>query len=143
MKKIISVFLAMFVLLTSTLCLAETVNLSEFNNDELIALLDSVQQELMTRNIQKSASLPTGKYTAGVDIPAGSYVLTCNTDEDHFGIVWVSDPDDNLEEENPSVLYKFISFNEEEQLRFTIEEGGILNLPFPATLTISAGVLFQ
>ncbi len=143
MKKIICVLLAMFLLLASTVCFAETVNLGELDNDELIALLNSVQQELMVRNIQKTASLPTGKYVAGVDIPAGSYVLTCVTDDDHYGFVYVSAPSDNLDEEYPSVVYDFVSSGVEEQIRFTIEEGGILSLPFPATLTISAGVLFQ
>ena len=142
MKKIISVFLAMFVLLTSTLCLAETVNLSDFDNDELIALLNSVQQEMMTRNIQKTASLPTGRYTAGVDIPVGSYVLTCNTGDKQFGIVKVTAPGDNSEERE-YVLYEFVSHNVETQFRFTIEEGCYLEVPFPATLTISAGVLFN
>lgn len=142
MKKIVSVFLAMFVLLTSTVCLAETVDLGEFSNDELIALLNSVHQEMMARNIQKTASIPAGRYTAGVDIPVGSYVLTCNTGDKQFGIVKVTAPESSSEERE-YVLYEFVSHNIETQFRFTVEEGCFLEVPFPATLTISAGVLFN
>lgn len=122
---------------------ASTADLSAMTNDEIIALLDQVNQEIVSRGIQKTASLPAGKYVGGKDLPVGAYILTCKTDDNHHGIVWVSAAADDLNNQYPSILYEHISFSKEEQFRISIEEGGILSLPFSATLTISSGLLFQ
>ena len=122
---------------------ASTVDLSAMTNEEIIALLGQVNQEIVSRGIQKSASLPAGKYVGGRDLPVGAYILTCKTDENHHGIVWLSAAGDDLNNQYPSILYEHISYNKEEQFRISIEEGGILNLPFSATLTISPALLFQ
>lgn len=123
--------------------LADKVDLSSMTDDEIVELCNQVASELVNRGIEKSATLPSGKYTGGKDLPAGSYVLVCKTDDSHHGIVWVSSPDDDLNNQYPSILYDHVSFNSEEEYRFTLEEGGILNLPFTATLTISKGILFR
>ena len=122
---------------------ASTVDLSAMTNDEIIALLGQVNQEIVSRGIQKSASLPAGKYVGGRDLPVGAYILTCKTDENHHGIVWLYAAGDDLNNQYPSILYEHISYNKEDQFRVSIEEGGILNLPFSATLTISPALLFQ
>lgn len=122
---------------------AEVPDISGLTDDEIIELLGKVNEELAGRGIAKSADLPAGKYTGGKDLPAGSYIITCKTDENHHGIVWVSAAADDLNNQYPSILYEHVSFNTEEQFRVTIEEGGILNLPFAATLTISAGMFFK
>ena len=51
---------------------ASTVDLSAMTNDEIIALLGQVNQEIVSRGIQKSASLPAGKYVGGKDLPVGA-----------------------------------------------------------------------
>ena len=130
-------------LLIIPFALADKVDLSSLSDDEIVELLDQVNSELISRGIAKSATLPAGKYTAGKDLPAGSYVITCETDDNHHGIVWVSAPTDDLNNQYPSVLYEHVSFNEKEQFRVTLEDGGIINLPFTATLTISPGLLFK
>ena len=122
---------------------ADVPDISGLTNDEVVELLGRVNQEIVTRGIEKTADLPAGRYTAGKDLPAGSYVLTCKTDDSHHGIVWVSAPTDDLSSEYPSILYKHVGLSSEEQFRFTIEEGGMLNLPFSAILTISSGLLFK
>ncbi len=122
---------------------ADPIDLSSLTNEEIIELHTQINQEIVSRRIEKSATLLAGKYIAGTDLPAGHYILICRTDDNHHGIVWVSSPSDNLSKDYPSVLYEYISFNAEEQFRITIEEGGILNLPFPATLVISAGLSFN
>ena len=123
--------------------LAEVPDVSALTDDEIIELLGKVNVELVVRGIAKSADLPAGKYTGGKDLPAGSYIISCKTDEKHHGIVWVSSAADDLNNQYPSILYEHVSFSSEEQFRVTIEEGGILNLPFAATVTISAGLLFK
>ena len=123
--------------------LADVPDISGLTDDEIVELLGKVNEELVGRGIAKSAELPAGKYTGGKDLPAGSYIITCKTDDNHHGIVWVSAAGDDLNENYPSILYEHVSFNSEEKYRVTIEEGGILNLPFAATLTISSGLFFK
>lgn len=122
---------------------AAPADLSSMTDDEIVELLGLVQKELVSRGIQQSAELPAGKYVGGRDLPAGSYIITCKTDDNHHGIIWVSAASDDLSNNYPSILYEHVSFNMEEQFRVTIEEGGILNLPFAATITISPGVFFR
>ena len=123
--------------------LAEIPDISGLTDDEIVELLGKVNEELVGRGIVKSAELPAGKYIGGKDLPAGSYIITCKTDDNHHGIVWVSAAADDLNNEYPSILYEHVSFSSEEQFRVTIEEGGILKLPFTATVTISSGLLFK
>lgn len=123
--------------------LADVPDISVLTDDEIIELLGRVNDELVGRGIAKSAVLPAGKYVGGKDLPAGAYIITCKTDDSHHGIVWVSAAADDLNNQYPSILYEHVSFSTEEQFRVTIEDGGILNLPFTATLTISSGLLFK
>lgn len=130
-------------LFLASAALAAVPDISDLTDDEIVELLGKVNDELVSRGIAKSAVLPAGKYTAGKDLPAGSYIVTCKTDDSHHGIIWASAPTDDLNNQYPSLLYEHVSFNCEEQFRITLEEGGILNLPFTATVTISSGLLFK
>ena len=122
---------------------ADVPDLSDLTDAEIVELMGKVTEELVGRGIEKSAELPAGKYIGGKDLPAGSYIISCKTDENHHGIVWVSAAADDLNNQYPSILYEHVSFRTEEKFRVTIEEGGILNLPFAATITISPALLFK
>ena len=117
--------------------IADVPDISALTDDEIVELLDKVNEELVQRGIAKSAELPAGKYTGGKDLPAGAYIVTCKTDDNHHGIIWVSAASDDLDSNYPSILYEHVSFNCEEKFRVTLEEGGILNLPFAATVTMN------
>lgn len=123
--------------------LAETLVLSQYTDEEILDLLKQVQAEIAVRGFEKTATLPSGRYVGGKDIPAGSYILTCKTDANQHGIVWLSAAKDNLEDDYPSKLYEHISFDREETFYIDVEEGGILNVPFMVQLTISGGILFR
>ncbi len=140
-RRILCCLVVCFLLFPAAL--ADSVDLSSLTDDEIVELLSKVNDELVARGIQKSATLPAGKYVGGKDLPAGAYIITCKTDDNHHGIVWVSAAADDLNNQYPSILYEHVSFNMEEQFRVTIEEGGILHLPFTATLTISSGLFFK
>lgn len=71
MKKIVSVILAL--LLLCGVAYAITIDLSEYSDDELIELETAIQAEKLERGMAKSATIYAGKYTVGVDIPAGVY----------------------------------------------------------------------
>ena len=44
--------------------LADSVDLSSMSDTEIVALLEQVNQEIVTRGINKTAKLPQGAYTA-------------------------------------------------------------------------------
>ena len=70
MRKLFAVIITI-ALFVGTFALAETVDLSQYNDTDLVSLLEAVQQEIANRHIEKSADLPQGSYLVGKDIPAG------------------------------------------------------------------------
>ena len=64
---------------------AGEIDLSSMTDDEIVELTDLVSKELVSRGNEKSAALPAGKYTGGKDLPAGAYIITCKTDDNHHG----------------------------------------------------------
>ena len=53
---------------------ASSVDLSSMSDDEIVALLTQVNNEIVSRGINKTAKLPQGGYIAGKDIPAGIFL---------------------------------------------------------------------
>ena len=77
MKKIVALLLALLLCLGSFPAFA-AVDLSAYTQEELLALRDSINQELLKRGIEKEVTVPNGMYIVGVDIPAGTYTLKPN-----------------------------------------------------------------
>ena len=73
MKKIICAVLVMC--LIPVLAFAE--DLSALSYDDLVALNQKVTAEIMGRPEWKAVEVPPGVWTIGVDIPAGTYSLSC------------------------------------------------------------------
>ena len=144
MKKTLALILTVC-LLAAPMAFASaenTTDLSLLKDEQLVALLAEVQSEIVARHIEKTASLTDGTYIGGRDIPAGSYILSTAGTEDEFGIVSLRSVNDPAED-YPSKLYEFKHGDDRYSVFVTIEEGDTLILPFPYTLTISGGVLFQ
>ena len=144
MKKTLALILTVC-LLAAPMAFASaenTTDLSLLKDEQLVALLAEVQSEIVARHIEKTASLTAGTYIGGRDIPAGSYILSTAGTEDEFGIVSLRSVNDPAED-YPSTLYEFKHGDDRYSVFVTIEEGDTLILPFPYTLTISGGVLFQ
>ncbi len=59
---------------------AAAVDLSILSDDELVALEARIAQEKLTRGVN-AAYVTAGQYTVGVDFDAGSYVVTCLSQE--------------------------------------------------------------
>ena len=74
MKKIAAFLLALVLCLGSLPAFA-VVDLGEFTQEDLIALRESINQELLRRGIEKEVTVPVGVYVVGVDIPAGTYSI--------------------------------------------------------------------
>lgn len=122
---------------------ADTVDLSSMSNDEIIALLNEVNEEIVRRGINKTAKLPQGTYIAGNDIPAGRYVFTCLAVGDDWGNVTVYSDGGK----GKQILWNVVAAPEDGQdpttIFITLNEGDQLKSGVPFSLTIMSGALFQ
>lgn len=82
----------------------------------------------------KSASIVKGKYVGGKDIPVGTYIINKNQDKGS-GIISLSDPKDNLEEDYPSIIYEYISSDQDCDFFIPMRKGSVLDIPFSCILT--------
>lgn len=143
MRKAIAVLLVLVFMTCSSLSLAEGIDISTLSDDELVALMARVQEEIVARHIEGTANLAGGTYIVGKDIPAGSYIYTCLASGEDWGNVtiysekgegdqlfWevVAAPKDGEEPES-----FFITLNPDDQLKSGV----------PFSLTIYAGVMFK
>lgn len=92
MKKIVSVLL-LAVILISAAAVAE-VDLSRVPFDDLLALRDQVQRELISRPEWKAVEVPAGTWYVGTEIPAGDYSLYPATDRGSVIHLWGKAIDD-------------------------------------------------
>lgn len=145
MRKVIAVVFALVIMTCSSFSMAEgiDISISTLSDDELVALMARVQEEIVARHIEGTANLAGGAYIVAKDIPAGSYIYTCLASGEDWGNVtiysekgegdqlfWevVAAPEDG---EKPESF--FITLNPDDQLKSGV----------PFSLTIYAGVVFQ
>lgn len=76
MKKL-CLALAVLILISSA-ALAD-VDLSVYSFDELAALRDQIQLEMMKRDEWQEVTVPQGLWEVGTQIPEGSWVVRCST----------------------------------------------------------------
>ena len=87
MKKGLIICLCCILLISTAYAAFENINFSSYSNEELIALETALQEEKISRGIAKTATVYSGKYTIGVDFPAGTYrVETSNGVADHLEV---------------------------------------------------------
>lgn len=143
MRKVMALLFALVIMACSSFSMAEGIDISTLSDDELVALMARVQEEIVARHIEGTANLAGGTYIVGKDIPAGSYIYTCLASGEDWGNVtiyskkgegdqlfWevVSAPEDGDEPES-----FFITLNPDDQLKSGV----------PFSLTIYAGVMFK
>ena len=75
MKKIVSLLVAM--LLICTAAYAESPDLAAMSLEELKALHEQLDAELVARNAGAHSLITEGMYTAGKSIKPGAYKITC------------------------------------------------------------------
>lgn len=78
MKKVFCVALVVCCLLAGAM--ADGVDLSALSFDQLVALRQDCQREMMTRDEWQEVIVPQGDYRVGVSIPAGKWVVRCADD---------------------------------------------------------------
>ena len=123
--------------------LADPADLSGMTDDEIVALLEEVNNEIVSRGISKTAKLPQGTYIGGRDLPAGRYIFTCMAAGDDWGNVTVY----TEEGKGKQVLWEVMAAPKEgeepETCFITLGEGDELKSGVPFSLTIMSGAIFQ
>ena len=144
MKKILAIVLVFLFLFSNAIVIAEEINLKSYDDDELLNLLSSVQQEIADRHIAKSANLPEGSYIVGKDIPVGTYDISVV----YNGSMWMdiyiyADGDEDNEKQDFTVFSNGNYGDGTGNFYVDLVEGDLLKCTAPITLTISAGVMFK
>lgn len=143
MRKLMAVLLALIIIACSSLALAEEIDISTLNDDELVALMAQVQEEIVARHIQRTANLAGGTYIAGKDIPAGSYIYTCMASGSDWGNVTIY----SEKGEGDQLFWEIVSAAEDgeepDSYFITLNPDDQLESGVPFSLTIYAGIVFE
>lgn len=140
-RTLICILLAVLILLPSAL--AEAPDLSSMTDDEIVALLTKVNQEVAKRGIAKTVKLPEGAYIAGTDIPTGKYIFTVLATGDDWGNVTVYSDGGKGKQKLWNVVTAPEKGAEPDTIFITLEKGDQLKSGVPFSLTIMPGAIFQ
>ena len=134
--------LALMLMLSTATCNAEGINLSKMSDEEIVALLQEVTNEMVRRGIEKTAKLAQGTYIAGIDFPCGKYMYTCLAKDDDWGNVTVYSDHGN----GQRILWEVVTAAEEgeepDTIFLNLNEGDQLKSGVPFSLTIMTSVKF-
>lgn len=72
MKRLLATVLIAMILFVNV-GVAEGIDLSSYDNEDLTKLYDAIEEEMINRGVLRSGTLPGGYYTVGVDIAEGMY----------------------------------------------------------------------
>lgn len=122
---------------------AATVDLSSLSDEEIVVLLGEVNQEIVTRGINKTAKLPQGTYIGGKDLPAGRYIFTCMAVGEDWGNVTVYTDGGKGKQVLWEIMAAPQNGEEPETCFITLGEGDELKSGIPFSLTIMSGAVFQ
>lgn len=75
MKRLAMIFVCLVVLLG--VAFAESIDLSGYDDVELFALHQSIEDEMLARGLKDSVELIPGTYIVGEDIDPGVYKISC------------------------------------------------------------------
>ncbi len=146
-KRTISILIACALLIsllaTAFVALAEGFDLSKYSNDEILELLDQVNNEVVKRGLNKTATLAKGTYIAGRDIPVGSYVYTCLATGSDWGNVTIYSDRGNGKQLMWEVVVAPEKNEEPETIFITLNDGDQLKSGVPFSLTAGSGIVFR
>ena len=136
MKRFVVLFLVL-VLFIPVAFASGIIDFSVYTDEELETIVAELNKELVARGVGKSAVLTPGDYVIGRDIPAGRYIVTATTTEEHPYVIIYTDE----KMEDYTYANNFYSVDE---VSIMVEEGQILQIRYQKVhLTISAGIVFQ
>ena len=138
-SRLLLCFFLVTVFLVST-AMADLVDFSSLTDDEVLSLLDQVNQEVVSRGLNKTAKLPQGSYVAGKDLPVGRYIFTSMAKGEDWGNLIVKSD----EGKGSLLLWEVITASDEPETVFiTLNKGDKLESGVPFSLTIMSSAIFQ
>ena len=138
-SRLLLCFFLVTVFLVST-AMSDLVDFSSLTDDEVLSLLDQVNQEVVSRGLNKTAKLPQGSYVAGKDLPVGRYIFTSMAKGEDWGNLIVKSD----EGKGSLLLWEVITASDEPETVFiTLNKGDKLESGVPFSLTIMSGAIFQ
>ena len=143
MKKWIALVVAFAITICVGMASAEEIDLSGFSDDEIVTLLGHVQEEIVARHIEGTATLSGGTYIAGRDIPAGSYIFTCLATGEDWGNVTIYSEKGEGKQLFWDVVFAPEEGEDPESFFMTLNEDDELKSGVPFSLTIYAGAMFK
>ena len=143
MKKMIALLAALALMVCAGAALAEGMDLAGLSDEEIVALLERVQAEIVARHIEGTATLAGGTYIAGRDIPAGSYIYTCLASGDDWGNVTIYSEKGDGDQLFWEVVAAPEDGEEPESFFITLDRDDALKSSVPFSLTIYAGASFK
>ena len=142
MKRIV-LFIVVLMLTCAGFAQAQQIDLAALSDEEIMALMDDIQAQIVERHIEGTASLASGAYIAGRDLPAGSYVYTCLAQGSDWGNVTIYTDGGDGDQLFWEIVAAPEDGEEPESFFITLSEGDQLKSDVPFSLTIHAGVRFQ
>lgn len=122
-----------------------TIDLSKLTDAEILALADGVNREIVSRHIEKTATLERGKYLVGEDIPAGKYIYTDLATGSEWGnfVIYTLDEKGMRNQLRYEPLRAPKDGASPNSFYITLHEGEQMSADCPFSLTICPGALFQ
>ena len=143
MRKVMAVVFALVIMTCSSFSMAEGIDISTLSDDELVALMARVQEEIVARHVEGTANLAGGTYIVGKDIPAGSYIYTCLASGEDWGNVTIYSEKGEGDQQFWEVVAASEDGDEPESFFITLNPDDQLKSGVPFSLTIYAGVMFK
>lgn len=118
------------------------IDLSSMTDEQIVSLLGQVNAEIVSRNIQKTATLPMGRYIVGQDFPAGRYLFTCIAADKNSYLIEVTEDLGKGDEVFCEYLYGMTG-DRPTTVMLTLSEGDLLTSEFAFTLTAGPVITFE
>ena len=120
--------------------LEQIIDLSGYTDAEILAINAQIRAEIANRKIEKTATVPPGKYLVGRDLPAGQYILK-NTSGD---TAYIAIFKDNANKYKDSEAVNAFNFWADRETTVTLEDGQLFEVRHQTIeVTVSAGIVFQ
>ncbi len=139
MKKLITTLFLLVLLLNTCSALAVDIDLSKYSDEELIDIFELLNEEMIARKIVKSAKLPVGRYTVGVDIPAGKYVIEMADKSKHSGPIIRIYNDTTLNKTNFSEWLE----SPEDTMIIELHSGNVIETDETIIISTFTGIAFE
>lgn len=127
--KIVIILLVCLFIFSAFAIADETNDFSNYTIEELLTLRASIQDEITSR-MSGTATLQPGKYVAGVDITAGSYILVGLVDESPDGYTPQALYAESMEKAGKWDYIDREYIEEGVSWRFTLQDGMVLEIRY-------------